>query len=117
MSKPRLHVCMGCRPKGQTAEEQEAALGRLQDDLSDRIEVATYTCLSGCQQRGRISLGSPTKWSWLLGNVNLADDREALVQLIDRWIDQEDGMLKKAERPVSVRKKVLGRLPPLREFE
>lgn len=117
MSKPRLHACMGCRPKGQSIEEQEAALGRLRTDLSDRIEVMTYPCLSGCQQRGRVSFGSTTKWSWLLGNVNLADDRKALVQSVDRWIDREDGMLKKAERPVSMRKKVLGRLPPLGEVE
>ncbi len=40
----------------------------------DSTRRVSYTCLSGCQQRGRISLGSPTKWRWLLGNVNLCPE-------------------------------------------
>lgn len=61
MTEPRLHVCMGCRPQGQSVEEQELALERLQNDLVDRIEIATYPCLSGCQQRGRASFCSAKK--------------------------------------------------------
>lgn len=113
MTEPRLHVCMGCRPQGQSVEEQELALERLQNDLVDRIEIATYPCLSGCRQRGRASFCSANKWSWLLGNVNLADDREALIEFIDTWLGHPDGMLKKAQRPVTLRKKILGRLPPI----
>lgn len=49
----------------------------------------------------------------MLGNVNLADDREALIEFIDTWLGHTDGMLKKAQRPVTLRKKILGRLPPI----
>ncbi len=113
MSEAQFHICMGCLPKGQSVEEQERALADMREILANRITVSTHPCLSGCQQRGRVSIGSAEKWSWMLGNVHLASDRDALVQFVERWLVHDDGMLKKAERPVSLRKKVLGRLPPL----
>lgn len=117
-----IHVCAGCqhpdrnrRTKEPAGRQMVPALRTLigEAGLSESLEIDAYSCLGHCQRRCRISLGGGDRWSWLLGDLAPDTLPVELGAFLKRWIAAPDGFLHKDQRPESVRRLLIGRVPPL----
>ena len=78
---------------------------------SDLVILPTQ-CLSACKRGCTVALSSPTKYAYVLGEIDptLLPD---LFLLTQTYIHSSDGVLKKIHRPELLQKKVVARIPPL----
>jgi len=81
--------------------------------LSGSLDVKPYTCLGHCQRQCRISIGGIARWSWLLGDLVPQALPLHLDVFFRRWLAASDGFLSRSDRPMSLRKLLIGRVPPV----
>jgi len=126
MTDHQVLVCTGCThgvrkkersdPRGgallATALEESLNLAHQAGRLSHPVHVARVSCLSSCSRSCTVAFRAKGKFAFVIADLKGADDAEALVQFAQRYVDLEDGKVRKAERPESLQKKVLTRLPP-----
>jgi len=80
--------------------------------FAERTDVLAFECLGACPRRGRASISAPGRWSVAFGGLDDRSDAEPLCDLIAAWLERPHGEVPKAERPRSLRHKVIGRVPP-----
>lgn len=103
-----LHVCTGC--KGGAA-----LLAALTAGCADMTGARChgFTCLGGCTSRGRVSVAASGRWGWLFGGIDGDADLADLRAFILAWRAAPDGLVAKKDRPEPLRKRILGRMPPM----
>ncbi|WP_372841527.1 DUF1636 family protein [Phaeovulum sp.] len=119
-----LHVCLTCSdPDVERRRRHEgggaALLGAIKAELATRpfgaqAVVLAYECLGACTPRGRVSISAEDRWGVVFGGLDERCDMQALGDYIAAWLALPWGEIPKPLRPVSLRKKVIGKLPPRR---
>ena len=119
-----LHVCTSCRPPGAPREPRESRPGFVlyqqlraavdASDLSHLVRVTPAECLSICPRPCGLALSSPGAWTYLFGDQQPHETRD-VVACLSRYLASEDGFMARQERPKSLQRSILGRVPPSNE--
>ena len=117
-----LHICTSCRTRGAPREPKEGRPGyqlyqQVRDaveggPLRDHVSVQPATCLSICPRPCGIALSSPGRWTYLFGDQQPETTVDDILACITLYIESSEGFMARAERPQSLRKGILGRVPP-----
>lgn len=108
-----LFVCTTCK-RGPA----EPCLGPgLMDDLLAAgtlpagFQVVGTACMSNCARPLSVAFTAAGKATYMLAEIDPATDLAALVELADIYASKPDGQTKLLERPKSIRRKIIGRIP------
>ena len=112
-SPATLLVCITCK-------SDQGVLGApLFDALSERlagepdIALRPIECLSVCKRPCTVALAAPGKWTYVVGDLTREAHIEDIVIAARRYAASPGGIVPWRERPLSFRKGVVSRTPPL----
>ncbi len=117
-----LRVCVTCRrdPTHEVAESERDGARFLRqieaeaDALAEAgIAVEEVRCLSGCKRACTAVMAAPGKWTYVLCDLDPETDGPALLDYTRRFHGSDNGQVPWRERPESLRRKTLARIPPL----
>jgi predicted metal-binding protein len=112
-SAATLLVCVTCKsdqgPMG--AGLYEALRGRLAAEPD--IVLQPVECLSVCKRPCTVALAAPGKWTYVVGDLTRESHLGDVVAAARRYAVSPDGIVPWRERPLSFRKGVVSRTPPL----
>ncbi|MGY6645771.1 MAG: DUF1636 family protein [Salinarimonas sp.] len=121
-TRPILHVCLTCRQRdgeGNVIETDEPRAGtRLHDALAASLPddapfiLAGVECLSNCKRACTVGLTSPTRWSYVYGNLDPDASVAEIIAGATLYAGTDDGIVPWRERPQIFRKGVIARIPP-----
>ena len=115
-----LYICTTCKKRqGEdiinplVGEQLYDAVTKAMEgsDLSPCVVVKPQKCLSGCKRASVIALTSPEKYSYVFGDLD-EGDADTVLEITQTYVQQEEGVLKKPDRPEKLRQSVLARVPP-----
>jgi predicted metal-binding protein len=108
-----LLVCVTCKsergPMGPGLFE--ALGGRLASEPD--ISLKPVECLSVCKRPCTVALAAPGKWTYVVGDLTCESHLEDIVIAARRYAASLEGIVPWRERPLSFRKGVVSRTPPL----
>jgi predicted metal-binding protein len=108
-----LLVCVTCKseqgPLGPGLFE--ALGGRLA--VEPHITLKAVECLSVCKRPCTVALAAPGKWTYVVGDLTCDSHLEDIVIAARRYAASPEGIVPWRERPLSFRKGVVSRTPPL----
>ena len=117
-----LHVCTSCRPSGHSRHPATQRPGYLlyeklfaslqHGPLAGRVEVKPAQCLSLCPRPCGIAVSAHNSWTYLFGDQDPNGDVTDILSCLQLYLESDDGMMPRKERPASLQASVLGRLPP-----
>ncbi|MEQ8651105.1 MAG: DUF1636 domain-containing protein [Kiloniellales bacterium] len=122
MEQTVLRVCVTCRrdPTQEVAEgERDGArfLRALESEsaalASSGITLDEVRCLSGCKRACTAVMAGTGKWTYVLCDLDPETDAAALLDYTQRFHATDNGQVPWRERPESLRRKTLARIPPL----
>jgi predicted metal-binding protein len=108
-----LLVCVTCKSdEGPLGAGLFAALA---DRLAGEMDIALrpIECLSVCKRPCTVALAAPGKWTYVVGDLTLSEHVEDIVIAARRYAASPGGIVPWRERPLSFRKGVVSRTPPL----
>jgi predicted metal-binding protein len=115
-----IFVCITCR----RADEEGVRPGKtmfdaMQTRLLDRIEtnvaLRAVECLSVCKRPCTLALAGPGKWTYVVGDLDKEASVDDILDAALKFAATEDGIIPWRERPLSFRRGVVSRTPPLPE--
>ena len=108
-----LLVCITCKSEaGPLGPGLFAALGeRLGSEPGLALKVVE--CLSVCKRPCTVALAAPGKWTYVVGDLDRESHLEDIVVAARRYAASPEGIVPWRERPLSFRKGVVSRTPPL----
>lgn len=121
-NRPILHVCLTCRQRdaeGQVIETDDPRAGtRLHDALAASLPddapfiLRGVECLSNCKRACTVGLTSPTRWSYVYGDLDPVGSIDDIIAGATLYAGTDDGIVPWRERPQIFRKGVIARIPP-----
>jgi len=107
-----LLVCVTCKSeKGPVGAALYEALGpRLEGEA---VALESVECLSVCKRPCTVALAAPGKWTYVVGDLDEIAHLEEIISAARRYAAASDGLVPWRERPLSFRKGVVSRTPPL----
>ena len=116
----RLFVCTSCRRAAPSTAEGFDLPGvdlarRLEPLLppEDGIAVTPVECLAVCKRPCTIALAADGKWTYLIGDLDPAAHAEEIASATRAFAQSENGIVPWRERPLTFRRGVIARVPPL----
>src|SRR5580704_6572070 len=108
-----LLVCVTCKsdegPMGSGLfEALEARLAAEPD-----IALKPVECLSVCKRPCTVALAGPGKWTYVVGDLKRESHLEDIVAAARNYAASPEGIVPWRERPLSFRRGVVSRTPPL----
>jgi len=108
-----LLVCVTCRSEaGPIGPGLYEALGERLASQPD-IALKPVECLSVCKRPCTVALAAPGKWTYVVGDLDRDTHLEDIVVAARRYAASPEGIVPWRERPLSFRKGVVSRTPPL----
>src|SRR5579863_1602327 len=108
-----LLVCVTCKSDEEPlGAGLFAALGERLAAEPD-IELRPIECLSVCKRPCTVALAAPGKWTYVVGDLTRESHLEDIVTAARRYAASPAGIVPWRERPLSFRKGVVSRTPPL----
>ena len=122
-----LHVCTSCRASGAPREPRESRAGYIlyqhlrqafdASSMRDRVDVIPTPCLSICPRPCGIALSRGGSWTYLFGDQEPSETTHDVVECVSLYLESPEGVMARAQRPESLRRSILGRVPPMPEAE
>lgn len=117
-----LYVCTSCRQPGTAREPRENRPGfvlyqKLSEalagsHLNQRVQVRPASCLSICPRPCGIALSMSGSWTYLFGDQNPIESVDDVLECVSLYLESQDGFMTRDKRPESMRRSILGRVPP-----
>ncbi len=108
-----LLVCITCKSDdGPLGAAQYAALGERLAAEPD-IALAPIECLSVCKRPCTVALTAPGKWTYVVGDLARESHLDDIVTAARLYAASPEGIVPWRERPLSFRRGVVSRTPPL----
>lgn len=112
-----IFVCVSCRDAAEPDRRPgvpfiEALRARIAE-RSLSVPVETVECLAVCKRPATVAFASPGKWTYVIGDLSLDADVDALIDSAQRFSESENGIVAWKDRPACFRKGVVSRTPPL----
>jgi predicted metal-binding protein len=116
MNAATIYVCTTCRAGDDAgvrpgARFAERLVARLASD--GELAVQPVECLSVCKRPCTVALAAPGKWTYVVGDLHAETSVEDVVDAARRFAAAPDGIVPWRERPLSFRRGVVSRTPPL----
>ena len=115
MSPAENHVLFICTTCKRGADGSLLGPGLIEDlsraDLPPGFSVVGTACMSNCTRPLSVALTAPGKATYMLAEIDPVEDRAALLELAELYASKPDGQTKLLERPKSIRRKIIGRVP------
>lgn len=129
--KARLNICITCRASAgasDTAGNSETDATRHRDgkrlydalshEMANRADPASFDivpveCLSNCKSGCSVALSAAGKWGYVYGNLTIEDHAADILKLAEAYANAEAGLVAWRERPETVRRNVIARIPPI----
>src|SRR5271169_403394 len=113
ISPTTLLVCVTC--KSDDGLLGESLFAALRERLADEPDIALrpIECLSVCKRPCTVALAAPGKWTYVVGDLTREAHVEDIVIAARRYAASPGGIVPWRERPLSFRKGVVSRTPPL----
>jgi predicted metal-binding protein len=94
-------------------------LAALSERLAGAQDIAlrAVECLSVCKRPCTVALAAPAKWTYVVGDLTRENHLEDIVLAARRYAASADGIVPWRERPLSFRRGVVSRTPPLAASE
>lgn len=114
-----LFVCITCGARAGDATERpgQALAGAIRTQLGEigaqHITVREVECLAVCKRPGTIALAASGKWTYVIGDLDPANHAADIAAAAVAFQRSANGIVPWAERPLSFRKGVISRIPPL----
>lgn len=110
-----LSVCVSCRPVGGPDEARPGAelLEALRSSVMPGVTVRPVQCLSVCKRPCTVALTAPGRYTYLFGDVDPSAGVADLAACVESYRTLERGYMLWRERPESLRRGILARIPPL----
>lgn len=116
-----IHVCTACRraradlPDGydRPGIALAEALAAQIEGLGGAISVEPVECLSVCKRPCTVALTGAGKWTYVYGDLDPHSAVETLIAFASQYGATPDGIVPWRERPETIRKSVVARIPPL----
>lgn len=119
-TKPRLNICITCTTSNADGQSDprhgKQLFDRMQEVCETRdlpFDLHPAECLTNCKSGCSIALIGAGKWGYVYGNVDPESMIDDLCELADKYAQSEDGIVAWRERPESLRRNVIARIPPL----
>lgn len=119
-TKPRLNICITCTASNADGQSDprhgKQLFDRMQEVFETRdlpFDLHPAECLTNCKSGCSIALNGAGKWGYVYGNVDPESMIDDLCELADKYAQSEDGIVAWRERPESLRRNVIARIPPL----
>jgi predicted metal-binding protein len=112
-----LLVCVTCKSEASLLGFGlfEALSERLAADPD--IALKPVECLSVCKRPCTVALAAQGKWTYVVGDLRRESHLEDIVAAARRYAVSPEGIVPWRERPLSFRKGVVSRTPPLAPAE
>ena len=117
-SPTTIYVCTTCRLAAEPLEPRENRAGaRLFASITQAaagdaaVAVRGVECLSVCKRPITVGFASAGKWTYVYGDFG-PDDAASLLDGARRFAATPDGLIPWKERPESLKRGVVARLPP-----
>jgi len=108
-----LLVCVTCKSEqGLLGPGLFEALGERLASEPD-IALKAVECLSVCKRPCTVALAAPGKWTYVVGDLTRGSHLEDIVVAARRYGASPEGIVPWRERPLSFRRGVVSRTPPL----
>jgi predicted metal-binding protein len=105
-----IHVCDRCGGDGN--EAGAALMRRLASCVSgDGVRLSSVRCMAGCERPLVVAFSAPDKASFLFGDIDPAQDVEALLSFGMLYASLDDGWCNEGSRPQGLRGKTIARIP------
>ena len=119
-TRTKVFVCISCRRQlggdentfdhpGPALAEGVRAL--LADDPT--IDVVDVECLAVCKRPCTVALAGDGKWTYVIGDLDNALHCNDVAAAARAYAKSENGIVPWKERPVTFRKGVISRIPPV----
>ncbi|RCK39897.1 hypothetical protein TH19_02315 [Thalassospira profundimaris] len=119
-AKPRLNICITCTASHADAQTDPRHGKQLFDRMTELcadqdlpFDLRPAECLNNCKSGCSIALNGAGKWGYVYGNVDPDTMIDDLCDLAQRYAESEEGIVAWRERPESLRRNVIARIPPL----
>ena len=118
----RIFVCVSCRREAggesEVSDRPGAALveaieSRLQSGGHADLSVVSVDCLAVCKRPCTIALCGSAKWTYLIGDIDPEQHADEVVAAAKSFAASDNGIVPWRERPLSFRRGVIARVPPL----
>lgn len=120
ITKPRLNICITCTASNADGQSDprhgKQLFDRMQEVCETRdlpFDLHPAECLTNCKSGCSIALNGTGKWGYVYGNVDPESMIDDLCELAEKYAQSEDGIVAWRERPESLRRNVIARIPPL----
>jgi predicted metal-binding protein len=91
----------------------DALRERLSAEAEKEIKVEPVECLAVCKRPCTIALGGEGKWTYVIGDLDMAADVEAVIASARGFAAAPNGIVAWKDRPDCFKKGVVSRAPPL----
>jgi predicted metal-binding protein len=113
-----LFVCVTCKYADEESERPGRALfetlrTRLDGRAESNVALRAVECLSVCRRPCTIALSAPGKWTYVVGDLGVEANVDDIIEAAGKFAATSDGLIPWRERPLSFRKGVISRVPPL----
>ncbi len=117
----KVFVCISCRRRLGDDENQfdhpgpalaEGVRALLADEPS--IDVVDVECLAVCKRPCTVALAGDGKWTYVVGDLDNVAHCEEVAAAARAYASSENGIVPWKERPLTFRKGVISRIPPLK---
>lgn len=112
-----LLVCVTC--KSEAGVVGPGLFEALSERLAAEPDIALQAveCLSVCKRPCTVGLAAQGKWTYVVGDLRRESHLEDIVTAARRYAVSPEGIVPWRERPLSFRKGVVSRTPPLAPAE
>lgn len=123
-TRTKVFVCISCRRRLGDDESQfdhpgpalaEGVRALLADDPS--IDVVDVECLAVCKRPCTVALAGDGKWTYVVGDLDNVAHCEEVAAAARAYANSENGIVPWKERPLTFRKGVISRIPPLKTLQ
>lgn len=123
MKKNFLYVCIRCnknsntevRNSGEILLENLEHLSQKKGHLVSDLFIKPVSCMNACKRSCSVGFSAKGKVSYLFGDLNPYQHEKEVLECLSLYVSKLDGIVKKNERPESLKNNVLARIPSLEE--
>jgi len=113
-----LFVCVTCKHPDREGVLPGRALydaveARLADAAAQDVALRSIACLSVCKRPCTVAMTAPGKWTYVVGDLDAQASADDVLDAARKFAATADGIIPWRERPLSFRKGVVSRTPPL----
>lgn len=117
-TKPRLNICITCTASSANGTDEprhgKLLFDRVTENCTDPdmpFDILPIECLTNCKSGCSVALNGPDRWGYVYGNLD-ADMIYDLCELARLYALTADGIVPWRDRPESLRRNVIARIPP-----